>query len=156
MLLLNKNNFLKLPAGVFYIQVGPKEDPSTAMITNGIMVKGTTPKATKDFDCYEGNLSFAPTDTDTGEFDWPCIGNLYDESTGVSGSMDINLTITRGGIIGEDDLRFIILEPNDLLTMMKWMAAGSKAMGDWLKSQPDEFPKVIVAGKGTHESEDFC
>lgn len=155
MLLLNKKNFLKLPAGVFYIQVNPDEEPSTSLISNGIKVKGTTPETTKEFDCYEGNLSFAPTDTDTGETDWPCIDNLYDDSIGVSESMDINLTFTRGGLIGEDDLRFIVLEPNDLLTVMQWMADGSKAMGEWLKSQADEFPKVIVAGEGTHHSEGY-
>ncbi|EJY3320355.1 hypothetical protein OGA59_004480 [Salmonella enterica] len=153
MLLLNKERFLKLPAGVFYIQVpGRDYDPSTAMITNSIMVKGNS---FESIDCYEGNLSFAPTPEDTGERDWPCIGNVYDEDKGFSESMDLNLTITRGGLIGEEDIRFIVFEPKDLATMAQWMEKAALAMTSWLKEQDENYPEVMKATKNTFDDEDF-
>ncbi|EGO2129055.1 hypothetical protein ITP31_003878 [Salmonella enterica] len=153
MLLLNKERFLKLPAGIFYIEVSSRDcDPSTAMVSNPIKIKGNT---FEDFDAQEGNLSFAPTPEDNGQKDWPCIGNVYDEDKGFSESMDLNLTITRGGLIGEEDIRFIVFEPKDLATMAQWMEKAALAMTSWLKEQDENYPEVMKATKNTFDDEDF-
>lgn len=153
MLLLNKERFLKLPAGIFYIEVSSRDcDPSTAMVSNPIKIKGNT---FEDFDAQEGNLSFAPTPEDNGQEDWPCIGNVYDEEKGFSDSMDLTLTLTRGGLIGSDDFRFIVFEPSDINTMKEWMEKAFIAMAAWLKEQPAKYPELMKAVDNTYNDKDF-
>lgn len=153
MLLLNKERFLKLPAGIFYIEVTGRDcDPSTAMVTNPIQIKGNT---FEDFDAQQGNLSFAPTPEDNGQEDWPCIGNVYDEEKGFSESMDLNLTLTRGGLIGSYDSRFIVFEPKDINIMKEWMEKAFLAMATWLKEQPANYPELMKATEATFNDEDF-
>jgi hypothetical protein len=153
MILVNKERFLKLPAGIFYVEVSSRDcDPSTALITNPIKVKGNS---FEGFDAQEGNLSFAPTPEDNGREDWPCIGNVYDEEKGFSESMDLNLTITRGGLIGSDDSRFIVFEPKDINTMKEWMEKAFLSMTNWLKEQPAKYPELMKATEATFNDEDF-
>lgn len=155
MILVNKERFLLLPCGIFYIRVDKDEDPATALITNGLQVKGPSFEGVVSGDCYEANLSFAPTPDDDGATDWPCIGNVYDEEKGVSESMDINLTFTRGGLIGEDDLRFIILEPADMAKVLEWIHHGAVNISKWLAEQGENFPAEMIATKETVEDNYF-
>lgn len=152
MLLVNKARFLKFPAGVFYIEVDDETDPATAMITRSIKVKGNS---YEDFDCHEGNLSFSPTPEDNGHEDWPCIDNVYDKEKGFSESMDLSLILTRGGLIGENDVRFIVFEDKDLKTMKAWIEKAMSSLADWIKEQGDKYPEVMQATKKTFEDEDF-
>lgn len=153
MLLVNQKRFEMMPAGIFYIEVPADTDPSTAMITQPIKVKGNT--LTGGGDVWEGNLSFVGTEQDPGVDQWPCIGNVYDENKGYSESMGISLTLTRGGLIGEEGLTFIIFEPKDINTMKEWMEKAFLSMTNWLKEQPAKYPELMKATEATFNDEDF-
>jgi len=155
MLLMNKKHFLLLPCGVFYIPVRKDEDPATALITNGIQVKGPSFEGPANTDCYEANLSFAPSPDDNGEVDWPCISNVYNEEKGISESMDISLTFTRGGLIDEEDTRYIVLEPADMARVIEWIHHGAANITKWLAEQGENFPAEMVATKETFEDNYF-
>lgn len=153
MILVNKERFEMMPAGIFYIEVPADIDPSTAMISEPVKVKGNT--LPDGGDVWEGSLSFVGTEQDPGTDQWPCIGNVYDENKGYSESMDLNLTLTRGGLIGEEGLTFIVFEPKDLNTIKEWIEKASLAMVTWLKEQPCDYPESMAATEETFNDEDF-
>lgn len=153
MLLVNQKRFEMMPAGIFYIEVPANADPSTAMITEPLKVKGNT--LTYGGDVWEGGLSFAGTEQDPGTDQWPCIGNVYDEDKGYSDSMDLTLTLTRGGLIGEEGLTFIIFEPKDLNTMKEWVEKAFNSLSTWISAQSDKFPELMQATEETYNDKDF-
>lgn len=153
MILLNQERFEMMPAGIFYIEVPANMDASTAMITLPITVKGNTLRSGGDV--WEGGLSFAATEQDDGKDQWPCIGNVYDEGKGYSESMDLTLILTRGGLIGEEGLTFIVFEAKDLETMKGWMDKAITTLSTWMAKQSHKFPEVMRATDETYNNEDF-